>query len=74
VPKEEKMTEKKKEKVESVEETAEHEEKDRYGGRREEELTREFVKATEEFFTEIKEKYGGYEEVFRDVGIDIIKL
>jgi hypothetical protein len=72
VPKEEKMTEKKKEKVESVEETAKQ--KENNGGRREEELTREFVKATEEFFTEIKEKYGGYEAVFKDTGVDLIKL
>ena len=43
-------------------------------GDREEKLTREFVKATEEFFTEIKGKYGGYEEIFKDVGIDIIRL
>ena len=69
------MTEKNKKEVEKAdEETANqnHTQKENEGDR-EEKLKREVVRATEEFFTGMKKKYGGYEEVFREVGIEVMK-
>ena len=53
------------------------EETEAINGGNSEEIKKEikaFVEVTEQFFSEIKGKYGGYEETFKKAGIDLIKL